>query len=234
MSPLALLALFGAGLLSFTSPCVLPLVPVWVAIAAGDAADPRSVRRGTAWFVAGFTAVFVALGTLAGRLGAVVDLAQTWTVRVGGVVVALFGLALVGMPVGRLGGEARLVRALPAPSAGTGPGVWRALVAGVAFGAAWTPCVGPLLGSALVAAGRSGGGASGAALLASYSLGVGLPFVVAALAYASWPAAQHRLQPIAARLRFGAGALLVALGLGVAAGLTDRLFSPAARLASGA
>lgn len=233
MNPLLVIALFGAGLLSFASPCVLPLVPVWVAIAAGDAGDPRSVRRGTAWFVAGFTGVFVALGTLAGRLGAVVDLTQTWTVRIGGVVLAAFGVALVGLPLGRLDGEVRLVRALPTAHEGR-MGFGRALVAGIAFGAAWTPCVGPLLGSALVAAGSAGGSASGAVLLAAYSLGIGLPFVVAALGYAAWPAAQRRIQPLAARLRVGAGALLVVLGLAVAAGLTDRLFSPAARLATAA
>lgn len=231
MSPVALLALFGAGLLSFTSPCVLPLVPVWVAISAGEVDRPRSLRWGTTWFIGGFTTVFVLLGLLAGRIGSFVDPAQTWIVRIGGVVLVLFGLALIGLPLGRLGAEARLVRALPSAGAGRGPTAWRGAVAGVAFGAAWTPCVGPLLGSALVAAGASGHALSGAALLAAYSLGVGLPFFAVSLAYAAWPAAQQRLQPLAARIRPGAGIALVILGGAVALGAVDRLLSPAARLA---
>ena len=230
MSALAIVALFGAGLLSFASPCVLPLVPAWVAIAAGDVDDPRALRWGTVWFVGGFTLVFVLLGTLAGRLGGLVDPAQTWIVRVGGLLLVGFGLALLGLPLDRLSGEVRLVRVLPAATGSLASTTWRAAVAGVAFGAAWTPCVGPLLGTALVAAGGSGGGASGAVLLLAYSLGVGLPFVAAALAYAAWPGAQQRLRPLAGWLRAGAGALLAILGLAVALGAVDRLFSPAARL----
>lgn len=231
MNLVALAALFGAGVLSFTSPCVLPLVPVWVAIAAGDVGSARAVQRGTAWFVVSFTLVFVALGTLAGRVGGIVDPAQTWAVRAGGIVLAVFGLFLIGLPLGRFDGEARLVRALPSGEDGRSA-TWRAVVAGVAFGTAWTPCVGPLLGSALLAAGRSGGAGSGAALLAAYSLGVGLPFVAASLAYAAWPAAQRHLQPLAARLRPLAGVVLVVLGVAAAFGAVDRLFSPAARLAA--
>ena len=95
MSALAVVALFGAGLLSFASPCVLPLVPAWVAIAAGDVDDPQALRWGTAWFVGGFTLVFVMLGTLAGRIGGIVDPAQTWIVRIGGLLLVGFGLAIL-------------------------------------------------------------------------------------------------------------------------------------------
>jgi cytochrome c-type biogenesis protein len=230
VSALAVVALFGAGLLSFASPCVLPLVPAWVAIAAGDVDDPQALRWGTAWFVGGFTLVFVMLGTLAGRIGGIVDPAQTWIVRIGGLLLVGFGLALMGLPLDRLGGDVRLVRALPSGTGGLASTAWRAAVTGVAFGAAWTPCVGPLLGAALVAAGGSGGAAPGAVLLFFYSLGVGLPFVAAALAYAAWPGAQRRLRPLAGRLRTVAGAVLAILGLAVALGAVDRLFSPAARL----
>jgi cytochrome c-type biogenesis protein len=230
MSPVALLALFGAGILSFLSPCVLPLVPVWVGVAAGEVDEPHLLVRATAWFVVGFTAVFVALGTVVGRAGALLDPGQTWTGRVGGALLVLFGLALVGVPLGRLGGEARLVRTLPRATSRGGGAAGRGLVAGVAFGAAWTPCVGPLLGAALLAAGGSGGSSSGAALLAAYSLGIGLPFLVASLAYTSWPAAQRRMRPLAGRLRVGSGVLLTVLGGALLLGASDRFFSPAARL----
>lgn len=236
VSPVSLVALFGAGLLSFLSPCVLPLVPVWLAVAAGDVGRPKALVRGTLAFVAGFTIVFVALGTVAGRVGRLVDPSQTWVTRVGGVLLVVFGAALAGLPVERFVPEVRLLRAPPSAAApsetGTvfGAAALRGLVAGIAFGAAWTPCVGPLLGAALLSAGGTGGAAPGAALLAAYSLGVGLPFLAASLAYRAWPAAQHRLQPVAQGLRLAAGVGLALCGAALALGAAQRLISPAARL----
>lgn len=235
MSLPLLLALFGAGVLSFASPCVLPLVPVWVGIAAGGAADrPTGAVSATLWFVAGFASVFAALGSVAGRLGGAVADAGAWLPRLGGVLVVVFGLAMLGLPLGRLDRDARLVGAIPGwARSGRFVGA-RAAVAGVAFGAAWTPCVGPLLGAALVAAAGSGSAASGSLLLVAYALGLGVPFVAAALALASWPAAARRLEASAPTLRRVGGVVLVVTGAALVAGITDQLLSPAADLISNA
>jgi cytochrome c-type biogenesis protein len=119
----------------------------------------------------------------------------------------VFGLALLG-GLGRLGlVERRVVHRLPAPG-----GLARPLVMGIAFGAAWTPCVGPLLGSALIAAARSGGAGRGIVLLFAYGLGVGAPFVVSALAIVAVPAFVARLRAWTVGLHLAAGAALVVLG----------------------
>ena len=233
MSPTLWLALFGAGVASFASPCVLPLVPVWIGIAAGEAGEaPGTAVRATAWFVGGFAAVFVLLGAIAGRVGGALADADAWLPRAGGVLVIVFGLAMVGLPLGRLDRESRLLRVVPSWARSHRSTAVRAGVAGVAFGAAWTPCVGPLLGSALVAAGGAGSVGGGSALLLAYALGIGLPFLLAALALASWPDANRRLARHAPALRVAGGVVLVIVGGALAAGLTDELLSPVARLAA--
>ena len=229
MTLLGALALLGAGLLSFASPCVLPLIPVWAGLAIGDAGDsPVAVFRATCWFVGGFSTVFVLLGAASGQVGGWLSGADTWLPRVGGVAVAAFGLVMIGFGGSRLSREVRPVAVRPAWATGRSTAL-RSGIAGIAFGAAWTPCVGPLLGSALVVAGRSSSPLSGAGLLSAYSLGVGLPFLAASLALASWPEAQRRLLPIAARLRVAGGFLLVVTGVALAAGASDWLLSPAAK-----
>lgn len=230
MTPVGALALLGAGLLSFASPCVLPLVPVWLGLAIGDAGESSvGALRATAWFVGGFSAVFVALGAASGQVGDWLSNADQWLSRVGGLAVAVFGLLMIGFGGNRLSSDRRPIPARPSWVSGRSPAL-RSGVAGVAFGAAWTPCVGPLLGSALVVASRASSPAAGASLLAAYSLGVGLPFLAASLAVASWPDAQRRLAPAANRLRIGGGALLVVTGAALATGASNWLFSPAARL----
>ena len=238
-----LVALFGAGLSSFLAPCVLPLVPGFLGalagpatVVAGDPAAPVPAVAGppdgptatpgavpptrgalsptaaAALFVAGFTAVFVAVGTAAGAVGRLVGASATQ--RVGGVVVLAFGLVLVGLP-------GPLVRSwrpsLPLPRAG----VARPMVLGVVFGTAWTPCVGPLVGAALVVAGGTGSPWRGAAALAAYGAGLGAPFVAVA-AGLSWSPRLHRAMrgagPVAARI---AGAALVLAGLALALGRYD-------------
>ena len=256
----AAVALFGAGVASFLAPCVLPLVPAYVGMLVGVASDGSSSRSesggadgrralvGSALaFVGGFTAVFVAFGTAAGAIGSAYDRARGTVQLIGGVAVVLFGLAMLGRVRGPFARTVRLFAVGPAGSTGpgttsaratarsaAGPGPARAAVMGVTFGAAWTPCVGPLLGAALVTASRSGGPWRGGVLLAAYAAGLGAPFVAAALGLDAFPARARSVLRVGRRpgvlaQRVG-GVVLVALGLLVVSGRYSGLVSALARL----
>lgn len=226
MDPLAYVAVFGAGIASFVAPCVLPLVPAYVAVIVGDLAHgTRPLLRASATFVAGFTAVFVTLGILAATSGAALDTVQAWTARAGGAVVVVLGLVLLGVVRGRLAGEIRL----PTPWRDA-PAALRPILVGVTFGAAWTPCVGPLLGASLLVASRSGTAWRGAGLLTAYALGVGIPFVAVALSLASAPGLLRRIRTIARPVERVAGVLLVALGAALLTGAYQHLLAPLARI----
>jgi len=220
-------ALFGAGVASFLAPCLVPLLPAYLGLIAGEAVEARDPARAvpaTLLFVLGFALVFAGLGAAAGLLGSALTAVQTGVERAGGVVVAVMGLALLGVVRGPLAREKRLVTRLPRM---TGP--LRPVVVGVAFGAAWSPCVGPLLGAALAVAARSGGAGRGAVLLFAYALGIGVPFVLASLGLASSPRLAEWLRRIGPRVERVAGGLLVVLGLLLATGAYKHLTSYLAR-----
>lgn len=227
-----LVALFGAGVASFLAPCIVPLVPAYLGLIAGETAEARDPARAvpaTLVFVAGFALVFALLGATAGALGSSLDDVQDVVERVGGVVVAVMGLALLGIVRGPLARDRRLVTTLPAgPPEGRRPW-WRPFVVGLAFGAAWSPCVGPLLAAALAVAASSGGAVRGALLLGAYAAGIGVPFLLAALGLASSPGLAARLQRIAPVLERIAGGLLVVLGVLLATGAYGHLTSYLAR-----
>jgi cytochrome c-type biogenesis protein len=140
--------------------------------------------------------------------------------RVGGVVVAIMGLALLGVVRGPLMRESRLISRLP-----KGGGPLRPFVVGFAFGAAWSPCVGPLLAAALTVAAQSGQAGRGAILLVAYALGIGVPFLLAALCLASWPGLAGALRRIGPSVERVAGGLLVILGVLLATGSYAHLTS---------
>lgn len=223
-------ALFGAGVASFLAPCLVPLLPAYLGMVAGEAAEARTPARAvpaTAAFVLGFALVFAGLGAAAGLLGSSLAGVQEGVQRVGGVVVAVLGLALLGVVRGPFAGERRLLPVVPAL-----PGRLRRLrpvLIGVAFGAAWTPCVGPLLGAALTVAARTGDAARGAVLLAAYAAGIGVPFLVASLGLASWPSLSERLRRVGPAVQRVAGALMVVLGVLLATGAYRHLASYLAR-----
>lgn len=148
--------------------------------------------------------------------------------RAGGLLVALMGLALLGIVRGPLAAEHRLLGAVPRVA-----GPLRPFVVGVVFGAAWTPCVGPLLGAALTIAAASGQAYRGTLLLVAYALGIGVPFMLASLGLASSVGARKRLQRIAPIVQRVGGALLVVLGLLLVSGAYDRLTSYLARFTPG-
>jgi cytochrome c-type biogenesis protein len=218
---------FVAGLLSFLSPCVLPLIPSYVGFLTGLTLEELDRRRGTAllhalWFVAGFSAIFIALGATASALGVLLLHAQVWIGRVGGVVVILFGLYLFGvLRPGFLARERKLhLSRKPLGYLGSA-------FVGVTFGAAWTPCIGPILGAILTLAAAQASVGHGAALLTAYALGLALPFVATALALDRFLAWFQRFRPHLAWVERIAGVLLILLGLLL---LTDRFTLLASRL----
>lgn len=181
MTDVSLPIAFGAGVVSFVSPCVLPLVPIYLANLGGAASLSADAKR---WdmllhatsFVAGFSIVFIGLGASVGLIGAVfpTDVLRT----IGGVILLLFGLFLLAATrIPWLNYEMRLSR-----SFGGRTGYLRSMLMGSAFSLGWTPCVGPILGGILTMAAASQTAWEGVYLLAVYSLGLGLPFIAVGLA----------------------------------------------------
>ncbi len=208
-----LLAAFAAGLLSFLSPCVLPLIPSYVGFLTGMTAEELQVRRGTAllhalWFVAGFTLIFVALGASASALGVALLASQHWIARIGGVLVILFGLYLLGILRPAFLMRERRVHLARKPA-----GYLGSSVAGIAFGAAWTPCIGPILGAILTLAATRSSLAQGTALLGVYTLGLALPFLLTALALDHFLVWFQKFRAYLVWVERISGVLLILLGL---------------------
>ena len=223
-----MVVLFGAGVASFLAPCVVPLLPAYLGIIAseGDASTGEGATsvRATAVFVLGFAVIFAALGAAAGLVGSSLENVESAMQRVGGVLVIVMGLALLGVVRGPFAAEHRLFRALP-----TVGGPLRPFVVGVVFGAAWTPCVGPLLGAALTVAAASGQALRGTLLLVAYALGIGVPFMLASLGLASSGAARQRLRRMGPFIERAGGVLLVVLGMLLVTGAYGALTSYLAR-----
>ena len=215
-------AAFAAGVLSFLSPCVLPLLPGYLSFITGltTAELAAGERRSTIvlipslLFVLGFSAVFVALGASASVLGGLLAQYRTALTIVGGVFVFSFGLLLTGViRVPWLYGEARLDLE---KSRKYGRGA--SFVMGMAFAAGWTPCVGPILGTILAFAASSGSIANGAALLLAYSLGLGVPFILTALLFGQLRGLLRWVSRHAAAVNRVAGAILMVVGVLIVTG----------------
>ncbi len=221
-------ALFGAGIASFLAPCIVPLVPAYLGIIVGEIGDTKDAARtvpATLVFVLGFTTVFAGLGAAAGFLGSSLRPFQHDVQIVGGVIIVIMGLALLGLLRGPFTRERRMITTLPHVT-----GFARPYIVGVAFGAAWSPCVGPLLAAALTLAARSEGVGRGTLLLVAYSFGIGVPFLLAALGLASSPHFADRLRRVGPTLEKVGGVLLVILGEMLATGLYEYLTSYLAQL----
>ena len=209
---------FIAGVVSFLSPCVLPIVPSYVTFITGMTLDELTAR-GTAsarakaalhafLFVLGFTLVFVTLGATATVFGAVLQRSLPLLQQVGGVVIVLFGLYLVGLL--RL---PALMRDRRVHLASRPAGLAGSVLVGVAFGAGWTPCVGPVLASILLYAGTTATMGTGMLLLGAYAIGLGIPFFVAAVALNWYVAGARRLTRWLRPVEVVAGTLLIAVGV---------------------
>ncbi|MGH6915023.1 MAG: cytochrome c biogenesis CcdA family protein, partial [Geminicoccales bacterium] len=216
ISAIGLITAFAAGVISFLSPCVLPLVPGYVSFVAGssleDLRDSRAPRlqvlslAGT--FVLGFSLVFVAFGASATALGNLLLSYRYELGLVAGAVVILFGLHLLGLtPIRLMNQEARF-------HLETGGGrVLGALLLGIAFAFGWTPCIGPVLGAILTLGASTADVGKGALLLAVYSLGLGLPFLIAALFTGALLSRLKALGRAGRNLQRAAGGLLIVMGL---------------------
>jgi cytochrome c-type biogenesis protein len=204
---------FAAGLLSFLSPCVLPLIPSYVGFLTGLTVEEMQRRRGVAllhaaWFVGGFAFIFMALGASASALGNLLLHYQVWLGRVGGVLVLLFGLYLLGVLR-----PAFLMRERKIELASKPIGYVGSALVGMTFGAAWTPCIGPILGGILTLAAARASVTQGTLLLGVYALGLAVPFLITALALDRFLAWFQRFRPYIVWVDRAAGALLVLLGI---------------------
>jgi cytochrome c-type biogenesis protein len=246
------LAAFLAGILSFLSPCVLPLVPPYLIYLAGTSlerlteAEPEPrVKRDTVLaamlFVAGFSTVFVALGAAASTIGGGLRRLQAslvdWLAAVNsatglhlptnldpfgviaGIIIIIMGLHFLGLtPIGLLYRQARVEVQKPV-------GLWGAYVMGLAFALGWTPCIGPILAAILAVAATKATVTKGAGLLAVYSLGLGVPFIVAALAIEPFAAFLARFRAHLVHVERLMGGLLVLTGVAFLTGLFTQLNS---------
>ena len=204
---------FTAGLLSFLSPCVLPLIPSYVTFITGMSVDEVQRSRRTALthallFILGFTLIFLALGATASALGRVLLAARDWVARAGGLLIIAFGLYLLGVFDSRTLDRERRVHFADKPV-----GYLGTVLVGIAFGAGWTPCIGPILGSILVYTSTQADLQRGLLLLFVYSLGLAIPFVIAALAIDRFLAAFARYRGAMIWMSRVGGVLLIVIGL---------------------
>ena len=209
---------FLEGVITFISPCLLPMLPIYITYFAGG--GERSTGRtlaGAAGFVLGFTLVFVAMGALAGTVGGFLKSHQTGVNLVSGAVVILFGLSYMGvlkLPLFQGGGHS--VKA-------EGMNFFSAILFGVIFSLGWTPCVGAFLGSALMLASQQGHVLEGMGMLLVYSLGLGVPFLLSAVLIDRLKSTFDWIKRNYRAINLVSGALLVLIGVLMATGTLGRL-----------
>lgn len=203
---------FIAGFLTFLAPCTLPLVPAYVAFIGGTSANSRKVFQNALFFVLGFSAVFILFGTLAGSIGGFFIESKMLVNKIGGVFIILFGLFMLRIvKIPFLKTEKRISVTLPFSKGA----YLNSLILGIVFGAGWTPCVGPVLGSVLFLASQTATAFYGASLLAVFSLGLAVPFLLIA---ASVESAEKNIAQFSKYLRpvnIIGGAFLVILGISI-------------------
>lgn len=215
------LIVFLEGIITFISPCLLPMLPIYVSYFAGsEAQDTQKTLLHAFGFVLGFTLVFMALGALAGTLGSFLTAYQNVVNLVCGLIVIFFGLHFLGVfQLNLFPGAAR--KAIRTRNLG----FFSAMVLGFIFSLGWTPCVGAFLGSALMLASQQGHVLSGMLMLLIYSLGLGLPFLISAVLIDRLKSAFDWIKSHYAIIQLFSGSFLILVGVLMATGLLGRLLT---------
>ena len=211
---------FLEGIITFISPCLLPMLPIYISyFAGGGQRSTGKTLKGALGFVAGFTVLFVAMGALAGSLGSFLLQYQSWVNVICGAAVILFGLNYMGVLKLNLfrGSAGRLMNGQM--------NFLSAFAFGVVFSVGWTPCVGAFLGSALMLASQQGHVLEGMAMLLCYSLGLGVPFLMSAVLIDRLKSALNWIKSHYGIINKICGALLILIGIAMATALLGRLLN---------
>ena len=205
---------FFEGILTFISPCLLPMLPVYISYFAGGEADSKKTFRNALGFILGFTILFTAMGALAGTLGSFLSKYQMAVNIVSGLIVIFFGLNFMGViKLNLFKGSARMQ---------TGNlGFFSSLLFGMIFSVGWTPCVGAFLGSALMLASQQGHVLEGTLMLLSYSLGLGIPFLLSAVLIDQLKGAFNFIKRHYTVINYICGGLLILVGILMATGILN-------------
>lgn len=239
MSEVSYLAAFVAGVLSITSPCVLPLIPIYITHIAGVSAGENSataksvIMRNALAYVAGFSLVFIIFGAALGAAGEFagslnfIRQNSVWLVRIGGIMLMILGLHQLG--VFRI---PFLYRDAHMQLDGGKPGtIGSSFVVGVTFGAGWSPCMGPILGAILTLAASQANTSKATLLLIIYSLGLAIPFLASAMAFGSLPNLLKKVNKHLHLVTTISGAIMIAVGIIMIMGWYERIFVEIIRIA---
>ena len=211
---------FLEGIITFISPCLLPMLPIYISyFAGGGERTSGKTLKGALGFVAGFTLVFVAMGALAGTLGSFLRQYQTAVNIISGLIVVFFGLNFLGVF------KLNLFRGGHKEVKSDDMGFFSALVFGMIFSVGWTPCVGAFLGSALILASQQGHAVEGMLMLLAYSLGLGIPFVLSAVLIDYLKTAFNWIKKNYRIINILSGIILVLIGIAMMTGTMGRLLN---------
>lgn len=211
---------FLEGIITFISPCLLPMLPIYISyFAGGGERTTAKTLKGAVGFVTGFTIVFVMLGALAGTVGSFLREHQTTVNIISGLIVIIFGLNFLGVfKLNIFKGNQRSVKT-------DNMGFFSAMLFGIIFSVGWTPCVGAFLGSALMLASQQGHIAEGMLMLLSYSLGLGIPFILSAVLIDYLKSAFNWIKRNYKIINLISGSLLVIIGIMMATGTLGQLLN---------
>ena len=213
---------FLEGIITFISPCLLPMLPIYISYFAGNATEEYTAKKtlkNALGFVLGFTLIFVAMGALAGTLGGLVRQYQTAVNIVTGLIVIFFGLNFLGVL------KLNLFRGSKYTMGNKSLGFFSATLFGMVFSIGWTPCVGAFLGSALLMASQQGHALTGIVMLLCYSLGLGIPFVLSAVLIDRLRGAFDFIKRHYRTVNLVCGILLIAIGVLMMTGLLGRFLT---------